>query len=120
MASAPFLDFANLIKPIPGDNPAGAPVPYDIKEKLEEMRKEIDPESFAPDEPGRPEQPKKADWGGIRRLAIDVLVHRSKDLLVAARLTEALLKVCGFGGLRDGLCLLKLLLEQCWDRLNPP
>ena len=53
------------------------------------------------------------------RLASDTLTETSKDLLVAARLTEALTKEHGFGGTRDGLRLMRRLVEECWDRLNP-
>ena len=42
-----------------------------------------------------------------------------KDLLVAARLMEALVKRHGFGGLRDGLRLMRRLAQDCWDRLYP-
>ncbi len=38
---------------------------------------------------------------------------------MAARLTEALVKKFQFAGLRDGLRLLQLMVEQCWDRLSP-
>jgi type VI secretion system protein ImpA len=43
----------------------------------------------------------------------------SKDLQVAARLTEALARLHGFAGLRDGLRLLADLTDQAWDRLRP-
>src|SRR5581483_10899940 len=39
---------------------------------------------------------------------------------VAARLTEALVKLGGFAGARDGLRLLRRLVDECWDRLYPP
>src|SRR5262249_43100147 len=52
-------------------------------------------------------------------LAKDTLTGASKDLLVAARLTEALTIEHGFAGLRDGLDLLGRLADQCWDRIYP-
>ncbi len=119
MSSPKLIDVEALLAPIPGDQPAGSAVPFEIRQQLEEARKEEDPESFAPDDPMRPQQFKKADWRGIVRLAQDTLRKTSKDLLVAARLTEALVKEHGFAGLRDGLCLLRGLVEQCWDRLHP-
>ena len=118
MPSPPILDFDTLVAPIPGDDPAGSPVPFAVTEQLEEMRKEIDPDSFSKDDPTRPEA-KKADWRGTIELAQETLRNTSKDMLIAARLTEALVKVHGFAGLRDGLHLLRLLAEQCWDRLLP-
>lgn len=106
--------------PIPGDNPAGESVPFEVRDKLDEYRKEIDPTLFAEDDPMRPTEMKKADWPAIIRLTTETLSKTSKDLLTAARLTEALTKQQGFAGLRDGLHLFGLLIEQCWDRLNPP
>jgi type VI secretion system protein ImpA len=118
MPSPPLLDLAKLTVPVPGPNPAGAPVPYEIRERLEEMRREDNPDDFAPDDPNR-QQLKKADWAGITKLAIETLTGKSKDLLVAARLTEALVKQGGFAGLRDGLELLRRLVDDCWERLHP-
>jgi type VI secretion system protein ImpA len=119
MPSAPVLEFEALLAPIPGDNPAGVSLPFAVKEKLEEFRKEIDPESYSKTDPMRPEAAQKADWPAIIDLAQETLRETSKDLLVAARLTEALVKVHGFKGLRDGLKLMRLMVEQCWDRMNP-
>ncbi len=120
MATTPLLDFEALLAPVPGDNPAGTSVPFEIRAKLEEMRKEENPEDYEPNDPRRPEKFKTADWLGIVRLAQETLTQTSKDMLVAARLTEALVKLNGFAGLRDGLHLQRMLVEQCWDRLHPP
>jgi type VI secretion system protein ImpA len=120
MAEQPLLDFAALLAPIPGDDPAGGSVPFEVRHQLEEYRKEDNPDDFAPNDPLKPEKLRKADWPGIVRLARETLSHTSKDLLVAARLTEALARVHGFPGVRDGLHLLRELVEQCWDRLRPP
>src|SRR5436190_1554738 len=114
MASPPLLDIAALTAPIPGDEPAGPPVPFEIRSQLEEDRKEEDPADYAPDDPMRPEEPKRANWSGIIRISQDTLTEKSKDLLVAARLTEALTKQHGFAGLRDGLHLMRELVQNCW------
>ena len=84
-----LLDFATLLEPIPGDNPAGTAVPFQVRHQLEDFRKEDNPDDYAPDDPLRPEKFRKADWPGIIRLAQDTLTHTSKDLLVAVRLAEA-------------------------------
>jgi type VI secretion system protein ImpA len=115
-----LLDIDSLLTPIPGDDPAGSSVPYEIDAELKEARKEDNPDDFAPDDPMRPAEFKKADWKGLAQLAETTLRDKSKDLMVAARLTEALVKVHGFAGLRDGLRLLRALVDQCWDRLRPP
>jgi type VI secretion system protein ImpA len=119
MASPPILNFETLLAPIAGANPAGEPVPLEVRRKLDDARKEVNPKSFAPDDPRRPAQPQFADWPGIEQLTQDTLSQTSKDLLVAARLTEALVKVHGFGGLRDGLRLIRRLTHECWDRIYP-
>jgi type VI secretion system protein ImpA len=113
MGSPSTLDIDALLAPIPGDHPAGEDLPFDVRQKLDEYRQEID-------NPDQPELAKKADWAGVVRLAQDTLTKTSKHLRPAARLTEALVKLHGFAGLRDGVRLLRRLVEDCWDRLNPP
>ena len=120
MPAPPLLDFAELLQPIPGEDPAGAPVPHEVRHQLEEARKEDNPDDFDENDPMRPAEFKKADWPGLTRLARETLRDTSKDLLVAARLTEALVRLHGFAGLRDGLRLLRELVDGCWDRLRPP
>ena len=119
MPTPPLLDFDELVAPIPGDDPAGGSIPFAVREKLEEFRKEVDPDQFDADDPMRPESFQKADWEGIIELAKETLTGTSKDLLIGVRLTEALVKEHGFAGLRDGLHLLLRLVAECWDRLRP-
>src|SRR5438874_12926225 len=101
MTSPQILDFETLLAPIAGANPAGEPVPFPVRKKLDEARKEINPNAFAPNDPRRPEMLQPADWPGIEQLTQEILVRTSKDLLIAARLTETLVKQHGFRGLRD-------------------
>ncbi len=119
MPSPAILSLDELVAPIAGDDPAGDGVPFGVRQQLEELRKEVNPQDFDADDPLRPEQQKKADWAAVQKLAIETLTNTSKDLLVSARLTEALTKRFGFGGLRDGLRLMRRLVEECWDRINP-
>src|SRR5580698_2648927 len=58
------------------------------------------------------------DWRRLRQLCVDYLA-RSKDLRVAVSLTVALLKLEGLPGFRDGLAILRGLLERYWDGLHP-
>jgi len=109
MASPPVFDVERLTAPIPGDKPAGTPPSFDLVRQLDEARREGDP--FGP--------PRKQDWPGIVRLTTDALATTSKDMLVAARLTEGATLLKGFAGLRDSLILLTRLLTNCWDRIHP-
>jgi type VI secretion system protein ImpA len=119
MASESAINLDELLAPIPGEDPAGEPVPFQVREDLEQLRKEIDPADFSEDDPARPTEVKKADWPKIARLGITTLTGTSKDLLVAARTTEALAHQHGFAGLADGFTLLRGMVEQCWDRMHP-
>jgi type VI secretion system protein ImpA len=124
MATPTLIDIDALLEPIPGDNAAGSSVPFEINSDLDDARKEVDPNDYPPDDPMRPAQFKKADWPRIIRWTDEHLRSRSKDLKLAARMTEALAcqhgpKGEGFAGLRDGLCLMRRLVEDCWDRLLP-
>ena len=120
MPTPPLLDLDALTAPIPGPQPAGKAVPFAVREQLETARKDVDPRTFDKGDPLRPTEEQRADWSLIVRLASETLAQTSKDLLIAARLTEALTKRHGFAGARDGLALLRRLVEECWDRLFPP
>lgn len=113
------IDFVALLQPISEDEPAGGSVPFDVRQKLDEMRRDVNPADFAEDDPLRPEEPIRADWPGVIRLCQQTLTEKSKNLLIAARLTEALSRVHGYAGLRDGLHLFRQLINNCWDRLDP-
>jgi type VI secretion system protein ImpA len=54
-------------------------------------------------------------WDTILRLAPKVLAEQSKDLEVAAWLSEALLRTEGFAGLAAGLTLMHGLTARYWD-----
>src|SRR5690606_29978023 len=62
---------------------------------------------------------KTADHAEVIRLCKEGLSGRSKDLQIAAWLTEALLKKEGFAGLSAGLDLIRGLLEGFWEHLHP-
>jgi type VI secretion system protein ImpA len=120
MAHTSVLDIDALLLPIAGENPAGSPQAYafGIREQMEKLRTEERPEDF--DDATRPEPLKRADWTGVVKLAHEALSTQSKDLRIACHLLEGLVKVHAFTGLRDGLVLLRRLIEECWDRINPP
>jgi type VI secretion system protein ImpA len=106
----------DLVNPIPGPNPAGVDLRYDpLYDKIKEARHE---EDDAPQ--GDWQRPRKiADYGLVTKLASDALATRSKDLQLAAWLTEAQLRREGFAGLRSGLEFLRTLLVRYWEDLYP-
>lgn len=110
----PFPD--ELLNPIEGPNPSGANLRYDpVYDKIKEARRE---EAQPP--PGMTEQDRKvSDNSQVIRLTTELLTGKTKDLQLAAWLTEASLKQKGFGGLKDGLALCCGLVEKFWDTLYP-
>ena len=62
---------------------------------------------------------KVSDNAQVIKLTTDLLTNKTKDLQLAAWLTEAWLKQRGFGGLKDGLALCCGLVDKFWDTLYP-
>lgn len=117
-----------ILQPIAEDHPAGAPLrdeekgapelyfsvrdDANVSRTAERKLFAFDPERN--EEADRPEPPK---WERVLEQSIDLLSNKSKDLWVAAWMIEALCRVHGFRGLRDGFRMTRQLCEQYWDQL---
>ena len=110
----------DLLKPIPGENPCGVDLRYDttllIYDKIKEARRQDD--EFA--QGAWSHERKLAQYPQVIKLAQDALAEKTKDLQLAAWLTEALLHSEGFGGFRRGVELCLSLSQTFWDALYPP
>jgi type VI secretion system ImpA family protein len=62
---------------------------------------------------------KKADWKTAVNICVQSLKTRTKDLQIAAWLTQALLRQSGFEGLKYGLKLILLLSQTFWENVYP-
>lgn len=67
----------------------------------------------------RPDEWLQPKWFDVRERAAKLLA-RSKDLRIAVILARAELNIDGFVGLRNGLSLIRGLIERYWDDLYPP
>lgn len=104
----------DILNPIPGDNPSGENLEYaPVYGQIKEARRESDADWL--DERVQ----KTADWKLVVKLASDAVATKSKDIQIAAWLTEGLLKTEGFAGLRAGLELNRDILQNFWDTLYP-
>ena len=114
MATDSIIDIPALLNSIPGSQPAGVPTPTIVIQQIKEASRttQKDPNTGESVE-------RKPEWGKIITLTTEQLQTNSKDLLLAVRLTEALTKRYGAPGLRDGLRLIRELIENCWDRIHP-
>jgi type VI secretion system ImpA family protein len=108
---------AALLAPIAGDDPCGESLRYDpLMDKLQELRRQ--------DDPSLPQgvwthELKRSDFAAVAALCSEALTTRSKDLQVAAWLTEAWTRQEGFAGCARGLRLLDALCERYWQGLHP-
>lgn len=116
-----------LIGPIPGPDPRGNDLwRREIKDKFDEARKEIVRFEKGATAHTRPIIETPGNWDLIIRESQDYLSGKTKDLYVAVRLVEALLKHRDANlryqplvGLAEGLTLLRRLVDEAWDRLYP-
>lgn len=107
---------SELLEPIAGANPAGSDVRSEpVFLQIKQARTE---EADLPQGEWKRER-KTADYVQVVKLATEVLARRSKDLQVAAWLTEAWGRREGIAGLGRGLELLYLMLQRYWDTLYP-
>jgi type VI secretion system protein ImpA len=120
-AVAPDIDIDSLIIPLSGDNPAGAELryePLDAKRGIswhDEIREAARENLYE-------QTPKYADWPRVIDLTTKALTKLTKDWQIAAWLVEALVKheyVDRLAGLRDGVKLMRGLMDQYWDNLYP-
>jgi len=121
--AADLIDLPALLAPIPGDAPAGVDLREDVSaDALYARLRDARAEARTAERAQEAEDAIYAvppQWRTIRDLAEEALSTQSKDLEVAAWLTEALLRSDGLAGFTAGLQLMKELVEQYWDGLFP-
>ena len=134
MATSPVIDLDRLLTPVSAEQPAGPELKSasqsdernlyyavrDARKKAGDAERrirafELLTEEERKEEPASPEPP---DWEAVSRLSIEAL-GRSKDLWITAWLIEALTRLHGFAGLRDGVRLAHLLCDRFWDVVHP-
>jgi type VI secretion system protein ImpA len=116
MSSPATIDIEALLQPIAGENPAGENLQYSgLHDEIREARRAEDNLSQGDWQ----RDVKSADWDRVVAISSEALSKRTKDLQVAAWLTEALIQLRGFSGLRDGLKLARGLQERFWEKLYP-
>src|ERR1017187_8546899 len=109
----------DILAPNPGENPSGIDLRYDTKlliyDKIKEARRQDDDLAQGAWQSER----KTANFPLVVKLAQDSLATVSKDLQLAAWLTEALLQTDRFAGLRQGIELTLRLVSEFWDTVYP-
>jgi len=107
----------DLLNPIPGENPSGVSLRHDrIYDQIKEARTQEN-ENIPSGEWQR--TAKRADYPLVIKLAGEAIATKSKDLQLAAWLTEAQVRREGVALIQPCFRLMQDLQEQFWDTLHP-
>ncbi|MBN1932242.1 MAG: type VI secretion system protein TssA [Desulfobacterales bacterium] len=110
------IDIDAILAPIPGENPAGEDLRYtSVYDEIKEARRADD----VLDQGDWQHEVKTSDWDKVIKIAVDALTQKTKDLQIAAWLTEGLIKIEGFNGLKTGIKILTGFLTDYWDHVYP-
>ncbi len=110
------IDIDAILAPIPGDNPAGEDLRYNpVYEEIKEARRSDD----ALNRGDWQHEIKRSDWDKVITVSVNALTKKTKDLQIAAWLTEALINTEAFEGLAAGLQILTGLMVKYWEQLYP-
>jgi|SRR5579863_514096 len=110
------IDMDALLAPIAGGNPSGESLRFAATYDAIQQARRADDNLNQGD---WKRETKVADWAAVTKVTAQALAAKTKDIQIAAWLTEALVKQHGFAGLRDGLELIGELIRRFWDTLYP-
>ncbi len=110
------INLEQIMQPVSEENPSGESLRYSgIYDEISEARRADDD---VPQGDWQIEL-KVADFPKVIELAVPALENETKDLQIAAWLSEALVNEHGFSGLRDSLKLVSGLQENFWETIFP-
>ncbi len=118
------FDLEALLAPIPGGAPQGIDVREDFSaaspyNRLRDARSEAREAERGQDKGEADARDAGPLWRTVRELALNTLAETTKDLEVAAWLTEAMVRGHGLAGLTAGAQIMAGLAERYWDGLFP-
>ncbi len=108
-------EIERFLEPIPGDSPTGKNLKYTLHDKIKEARRQEDSGPVGLWE----REAKNADFRQVIKLSEDALLKSTKDLWIAAWLTEAWIYEYDVPGLTSGLQVIEGLIERFWENLYP-
>jgi type VI secretion system protein ImpA len=124
MANPTVLDFEAILAPVSAEQPSGSELKsdpvnnaiyYGVKDARDSARSAerlmITAESDSGQDP--------PDWVGVKSKCINAITNYSKDVWFAAWLIEAMCRLNGFAGLRDGFRLVREMCDKYWDGIHP-
>ncbi|MFZ4858660.1 MAG: type VI secretion system protein TssA [Desulfuromonadaceae bacterium] len=110
------IDKESVLAALSGENPCGEYLYYSATyDEIKKARRADDP-AFARD---GDDKPKESEWQKVITLCVSTLSEKSKDLQIAAWLSEALTIKEGFQGLAIGMEILEGLVNRYWENVYP-
>jgi type VI secretion system protein ImpA len=124
MPSPDVLDFAKLLAPIPGDKPVGIDLrtdssPTSLYYAVKDARSTARANERELAKAAEPDKMPRPEWKPVIQQGNKAIAEKTKDLEITAYMIEALVRVEGFRGLRDGFRLARELSEKYWDTIYP-
>jgi type VI secretion system protein ImpA len=127
MATEELLDFERLLAAIPGeqasgvelrDDSEGSALFFQVKE-LRDAARTSERQLLHWYGDKNVDKPDPPNWRGVLDVSEKIICEKSKDLWVLAWLLEAIVRIHGFAGLRDGFRLIRETSERYWDQIHP-
>jgi len=118
------IDLETILAPISVESPAGTDArqdfsPTSVYFRLRDARADARAAERASDTDPNADGSLAEGWRQVRGLAVKALSEQTKDLEIAAWLTEALVRTDGLAGLAAGADIIAGLTERYWDQLYP-
>jgi type VI secretion system protein ImpA len=118
------IDLEEILAPISAEAPAGSDARQDFSPsslyfRLRDARAEARQAERAADADPNADSGLLEGWRQVRTLAVKALREQTKDLEIAAWLTESLVRSDGLAGLAAGADIIAGLAERYWDTLYP-
>lgn len=112
-----MIEIDDLLRELSPEAPCGEDLEYEPKSDYGTLERAAQrkPEQQFGDTIIPAEEP---DWETVQGLALE-LFQSTRDLRIATLLTRALARTEGWPGFRDGLRLIKGLLERYWEAVHP-
>jgi type VI secretion system protein ImpA len=109
-----------ILAPFEGSSPTGEDLrsdatPTSLYYRLRDARAEARAEERAGENDPAASDADSTHWRTVQTLAMEALHTRSKDIEIAAWLSESLTRRDGLAGLADGAAILSGMIERFWD-----
>ncbi len=116
---ASSIGLADMLTPLSGESPVGADLRQDFSAaspyyRLRDARSEARAAERAADGGEADPTASAGDWRTVRQIAVSVLTEGTRDLEIAAWLTESLVRGEGITGLAVGAALMRDLVTNFW------